>query len=65
MLDAMSPDDRTSLLEELPAKATQRLLDLLSPRERAVASGLLGYDEDSVGRLMTPGLCRVCDRAGR
>jgi len=62
MLDAMSPDDRTSLLEELPAKATQRMLDLLSPRERAVASGLLGYDEDSVGRLMTPDFVRVRPR---
>lgn len=62
MLDAMSPDDRTSLLEELPAKATQRMLDLLSPRERAVASGLLGYDADSVGRLMTPDYIRVRPR---
>ena len=59
MLDAMSPDDRTTLLEELPAKATQRMLDLLSPPERAVASNLLGYDEDSVGRLMTPDFVRL------
>jgi len=62
MLEAMSPDDRTSLLEELPAAATQRLLDLLSPRERLVASSLLGYDEDSVGRLMTPDFVRVRPR---
>jgi magnesium transporter len=59
MLDAMSPDDRTSLLEEIPARAAQRLLDLLSPRERAVALKLLGYDEDSVGRLMTPDFVRI------
>ena len=59
MLNAMSPDDRTSLLEELPAEATQQLLNSLSARERAVASQLLGYDEHSVGRLMTPDFVRV------
>ncbi|MGE5073657.1 MAG: magnesium transporter [Anaerolineae bacterium] len=59
LLNAMSPDDRTSLLEELPATATQRLLNSLSPEERAVAAQLLGYPEDSVGRLMTPDFVRV------
>jgi magnesium transporter len=59
ILNAMSPDDRTSLLEELPAKVIQQLLNLLSPEERQVASQLLGYDEDSVGRLMTPDFVRV------
>ena len=59
LLNAMPPDRRTSLLEELPAKVTQQLLSLLSTRERAVASQLLGYDEQSVGRLMTPDFVRV------
>ncbi len=59
ILNAMSPDDRTSLLEELPANVIQQLLNLLSAEERAVASQLLGYEEDSVGRLMTPDFVRV------
>lgn len=59
LLNAMSPDDRTSLLEELPAKATQQMLSLLSAKERKVASQLLGYDKDSVGRLMTPDFVRI------
>ncbi|MBL8077016.1 MAG: magnesium transporter [Anaerolineales bacterium] len=59
ILNAMSPDDRTSLLEELPANVIQQLLNLLSPQERAIASQLLGYEEDSVGRLMTPDFVRV------
>jgi len=59
ILNAMSPDDRTSLLEELPANVIQQLLNLLSVEERAVASQLLGYEEDSVGRLMTPDFVRV------
>ncbi|MGH9937059.1 MAG: magnesium transporter [Blastocatellia bacterium] len=54
ILNEMSPDDRTMLLEELPAAATRQLLSLLDENERAVAIRLLGYPEDSVGRLMTP-----------
>lgn len=59
ILNAMSPDDRTSFLEELPANVIQQILNLLSPQERLVASQLLGYEEDSVGRLMTPDFVRV------
>lgn len=54
ILNDMSPDDRTALLEELPASVTKQLLALLSPQERAIAVRLLGYPEDSIGRLMTP-----------
>jgi magnesium transporter len=54
ILNDMAADDRTALLEELPAKVTRHLLNLLSPQELRVASQLLGYPEDSVGRLMTP-----------
>ena len=54
ILDDMSPDDRTGLLEELPGKVTKRLINLLSPGERFIATQLLGYPEDSVGRLVTP-----------
>ncbi len=54
ILNEMSPDDRTAMLEELPGRVTKRLLNLLSPSERAVAVRLLGYPEDSIGRLMTP-----------
>jgi len=54
LLLEMSPDDRTELLEELPGKVTQRLLNLLPSEERQEALKLLGYPENSVGRLMTP-----------
>jgi magnesium transporter len=54
LLNDMAPDDRTMFLEELPAAATRELLALLTPEERAVAVTLLGYPEDSIGRLMTP-----------
>lgn len=54
LLANLSPDDRTSLLEELPAEVTQRLMKLLSAEDLAEARQLLGYPEESVGRLMTP-----------
>jgi magnesium transporter len=54
LLNDMAPDDRTMFLEELPAAVTRHLLAQLTPEERAVAVGLLGYPERSIGRRMTP-----------
>jgi len=54
ILNEMSPDDRTALLEELPSTAAKQLIRLLSAEERKIAQTLLGYPENSVGRLMTP-----------
>lgn len=59
LINQMSPDDRTALLEELPAAAVTQLLRLLTPQEHAVAQALLGYPEQSVGRLMTPDFVAV------
>jgi magnesium transporter len=59
ILNEMSPDDRTALLEELPSAAARQLIRLLTPEERHVATALLGYPEDSVGRLMTPDFIQV------
>ncbi|MGE5542739.1 MAG: magnesium transporter, partial [Bacillota bacterium] len=54
VLTNLKPDDRTSLLEEMPGQLTQRLLNLLSPEDLRETRALLGYPEGSVGRLMTP-----------
>ncbi|HEV8486913.1 MAG TPA: magnesium transporter, partial [Blastocatellia bacterium] len=54
ILNDMSDDDRTLLLDELPAAATKQMLELLTPQERSIASSLLGYPAGSIGRLMTP-----------
>lgn len=61
VINEMSPDDRTQLLEELPSGAVTQLLRLLSPEERATAQALLNYPEDSIGRLMTPDFIAVHD----
>jgi magnesium transporter len=59
ILNEMSPDDRTALLEEMPSAAARQLIRLLTPDERRVAQSLLGYPEGSVGRLMTPDFIAV------
>jgi len=59
ILNEMAPDDRTALLEELPSAAARQLIRLLTPEERRIATALLGYPEDSVGRLMTPDFIAV------
>jgi magnesium transporter len=50
----LPPDDRTALFSELKGDAVKKLIILLPAKDRLEALSLLGYREDSVGRLMTP-----------
>lgn len=54
LLAELTPDDRTELFEEMPGEVTRRLFRLLSPEDLEETRKLLGYPEESVGRLMTP-----------
>lgn len=54
LLNELPPDDRTAFLEELPSQAVTELIKLLNPEERKITLALLGYPENSVGRIMTP-----------
>lgn len=54
LVEAMDPDDRARLLGEAPAKFAQRVLAGLSDNERTMTAALLGYDEGTVGRYMSP-----------
>jgi magnesium transporter len=54
LLNDLPADDRTDFLEELSKEAIRDLIKLLDPEERKITLSLLGYPEDSVGRLMTP-----------
>ncbi|HYO22135.1 MAG TPA: magnesium transporter [Flavisolibacter sp.] len=54
LLNELPPDDRTALLEDLPGGVVRELIKLLNPQERRITLSLLGYPENSVGRLMTP-----------
>lgn len=55
----LPPDDRTALLGELKGDAVKKLLVLLPDNDRIEALHLLGYKEDSVGRMMTPDFIAV------
>ena len=54
LLNEMQPDDRTSFFEDLPNEVVRELVKTLVPEERKITLSLLGYPENSVGRLMTP-----------
>ncbi len=59
VIESLDPDDRARLLEELPVEVADRIIRSLSPADRRVTQAILGYDEESVGRLMTPDYVRV------
>ncbi len=54
LLNELPADDRTDFLEELPSNVVRELIKLLTPEERKTTLNLLGYPDNSVGRMMTP-----------
>lgn len=54
LVEDLDPDDRARLLRELPAKVAKRALQGLSTTERSYTAKLLGYPDESAGRVMTP-----------
>ena len=54
LLNELPADDRTAFLEELPGIVVRELIKLLDNEERRITLSLLGYPENSLGRLMTP-----------
>jgi len=64
LLNELPPDDRTSFLEDLPNEVVRELIKTLNPEERKITLSLLGYPENSVGRLMTPDYVYVHDPSG-
>ena len=54
LLNELPPDDRVDFFEELPTFTVRELIKTLNPEERKITLELLGYPENSVGRLMTP-----------
>ncbi|MEM9373479.1 MAG: magnesium transporter [Planctomycetota bacterium] len=59
LFESMDPDDRAAALDELPIEVSGALLRRFSPENRRVTQAILGYDAESVGRLMTPDYVRV------
>ena len=59
VIAGLSPDDAVALMEELPGHLTQMVFNTMEPDDLADVKKLLGYPENSVGRLMTPKYVRV------
>jgi magnesium transporter len=59
VMSNLEPDERVALVEELPGHLTQRVMNSLSPEDRKQSQKLLGFPEESVGRLMTPRYVKV------
>src|ERR1700712_2467493 len=53
LLNELPADDRTDFLEGLPSNVVRELIKLMNPEERKTTLSLLGYPENSIGRLMT------------
>ena len=52
-INQMAPDDRVKLLDELPANIAKKILSQISKEEREVTNLLLGFKEETAGRIMT------------
>lgn len=59
IMEAMRPDDRAELFDELPAGVVKRLVQQLSPSERQATATILGYPEATAGRVMTTEYVRL------
>lgn len=53
LLDELPMDDAAEFLEDLPELTASRLLDLMEPEEARDVRELLGYENETAGRLMT------------
>jgi len=59
VMSNLEPDERVALMEELPGHLTQRVMNSMNPDDRKQVQKLLGYPDESVGRLMTPRYVKV------
>lgn len=54
LFNELAPDDRTLLLTDFSDSIIKEIINLLDQKEREQALNLLGYESDSIARLMTP-----------
>jgi magnesium transporter len=59
VMNNLEPDERVALMEELPGHLTQQVLNSMKPENQVLVQRLLGYPEESIGRLMTTKYVRV------
>lgn len=54
VLNNIDPDDRTTLFENFPDQLIKHSINLLNDEEKEIALNLIGYEKDSIARIMTP-----------
>lgn len=54
VLNNLPPDNRTQLFENFPDYLIKSSINLLNQEEKEIALNLIGYEKDSIARLMTP-----------
>ncbi len=62
VLSEMDPDDAAELVSELDYERAEKLLSLMGVSDRAAISQLLGYRENTAGRIMTQEFVSLDDR---
>lgn len=54
VLNNLPPDNRTKLFDNFPDHLIKRSISLLNSQEKEIALNLIGYNKDSIARLVTP-----------
>ncbi len=55
----LSSDDRVRLLDELPATVAKRILNALDATQRKEIAKMMGYPDESAGRIMSTSYLRI------
>lgn len=59
VMNNLEPDERVTIMEELPGKLTQKVLWSMKSEDQEQVLKLLGYPDESIGRLMNTRLVRL------
>lgn len=59
VMNNLEPDERVTIMEELPGKLTQKVLWSMKSEDQDQVVKLLGYPDESIGRLMNTRLVRL------
>lgn len=59
VMDNLEPDELVNIIEELPGRLTRKVLWSLSSEDQDHVIQLLGYPDESIGRLMNTRLVRL------
>lgn len=59
IIGGLDPDDTAALIEELPGHLTQLIMTNLNPKDLNEVRVLMGYPENTIGRIMTPKYVKI------